>query len=131
MTMRHGWFSFTQLIIVSYLTGDPELRVTPAGKPSASFPISSAHIYQDKLGLKHTEVQSFNCLAFGGLANACQAHLKQGQHVVIVGTLAPQTSNATLSTVHVNGIQVIDGHSEKAVAEDTPDSVGEIPLFCS
>jgi hypothetical protein len=60
--------------------------------------------------MKHTAKQSFNCLAFDGLAMLCKAHLKEGLHVVIAGSLAPITDSTTVGTIHVNGIQVINVH---------------------
>jgi hypothetical protein len=83
--------AITQLLIISYLTGD-----------------ASTHVYQNELGLKHTAIQTFNCVAFGRLGELCAARLKKGHHVVIVGALAPPTDNAAAISVHVNGIQLVD-----------------------
>jgi single-stranded DNA-binding protein len=102
------------LLIVSYLTSNPKLEHTPADEPIASFLIAGSHVYIDDLGMKHTAPQMFQCLAFGELAAVAHAHLQEGQHVIIVGTLAPSVDNA--SSIHVSGIQVID-HREKEIGE--------------
>jgi single-strand DNA-binding protein len=58
-----------KLIVIGNLGRAPEVRYTPDGQMVASFSVASNHVYKDKLGLKHTETEWFNCLAYGKFVN--------------------------------------------------------------
>jgi single-strand DNA-binding protein len=69
----------SRIIVIGNLGRDPEVRYAPTGQMVASFSMASNHIYKDNLGLKHTDTQWFQCLAYGKLAEVCNTHLTKGQ----------------------------------------------------
>lgn len=72
--------------------------------------------------MKHTTPQVFDCFAFGELARVAYEHLRQGQSVVIAGTLASSPANAA-PVIHVGDCQ-----EKGAVAEDGLGSIEELTL---
>jgi single-strand DNA-binding protein len=120
-----------RIIIIGNLGRDPELRYTPAGQAVTSFSIASNHSYTDKLGMKHTETEWFNCMAYGKLAEVCTQHLSKGQQVCIEGRLKSRTYttkdgptrsslDVTLSDVHFLAGKGTDGYR---AAEDVAETV--------
>jgi single-strand DNA-binding protein len=96
-----------KIIIIGNLGRDPEMRYTPTGQAVTSFSVASNHSYTDRLGMKHTDTEWFNCQAFGKLAETCNAYLSKGQQVYVEGRLASRTyQTRDGQTRHSNDITV-------------------------
>lgn len=80
----------TYLTIVGNLTGDPELRFTPSGKPVASFTVASTSTRFDRQSnaWKESGTIFLRCSAWGDLAENCAESLRKGMRVIVTGQLA-------------------------------------------
>ncbi len=78
---------YNKVVLVGYLGRAPEMRYTPRGKPVTSFSIVSTQTCLTAEGTRHEEVNWFNVVAWGALAETCKNSLQKGQHVLIEGRL--------------------------------------------
>jgi single-strand DNA-binding protein len=129
-----------KIIIIGNLGRDPEVRYTPTGQMVASFSVASNHSYTDKLGMKHTETEWFNCSAFGKLAELANEYLSKGQQVYVEGRLQSRTYQAKDGKtgfsldVTVNDIQFLGQRVGQAMnkpqggTEEEPGAYGQDDL---
>ncbi len=76
-----------KLMIIGHLGRDPEMRYTPSGKPVTTFSVATSRTWHSADGERHEETEWFNVVAWGGLAEVCNQHLKKGQQVYVEGRL--------------------------------------------
>jgi len=76
-----------KVMIIGHLGRDPEMRYTPSGKAVTSFAVETRRDWTTPDGQRHEEVEWFNVVAWGGLAEICKQHLSRGQQVYIEGRL--------------------------------------------
>jgi single-strand DNA-binding protein len=76
-----------KVILIGQLGRDPELRYTPSGKAVVSFAVETRRDWISQDGQRHEEVEWFNVVAWGNLAEICKQHLTRGQQVYIEGRL--------------------------------------------
>jgi single-strand DNA-binding protein len=79
--------------ITGNLTADPELRITPAGRPVASFTIANTPRFPDR-GTgewKDGETWFVRCSAWGDLGENIAASLTRGAAVIAAGRLRART----------------------------------------
>jgi len=79
--------SFNKVIVMGYLTRDPELRFVPSGIPVANFGLAVNRRYQDAQGDTHEEVTFFEVTAWGKTAEVSAEYLIKGSPVLIEGRL--------------------------------------------
>ena len=79
--------------IIGNLTADPELRVTPNGRPVASFTIANTPRYPDRESgeWKDAETWFLRCSAWGDLAENVIGSLSKGTAVLASGRLQART----------------------------------------
>jgi single-strand DNA-binding protein len=72
---------------IGRLGRDPEMRYTPSGRPVTTFGVKTSRTWNTADGERHTEVEWFNVVAWGSLAEICKQYLAKGQQVYIEGRL--------------------------------------------
>ncbi len=76
-----------KVMIIGHLGRDPEMRYTPSGRPVTSFSVATSRSWVSAEGERREEVEWFNVVAWGALAEICKTHLVKGQQVYIEGRL--------------------------------------------
>jgi len=79
-----------KVMIIGVLGRDPEMRFTPSGRPVTSFSVATSRSWTSAEGERREEVEWFNVVAWGALAEICKSHLNKGQQVYIEGRLQPR-----------------------------------------
>ena len=81
--------TYSKLIIVGRLGGDPEMRYMPDGKAVAGFSVATDRSYKGADG-QHVKITTwFKVSVFGKQAEACNQYLNKGSMVLVEGTLNP------------------------------------------
>jgi primosomal replication protein N len=68
-----------KVMIIGHLGRDPEMRYTPSGRPVTSFSVATSRSWTSAEGERREEVEWFNVVAWGALAEICKSHLAKGQ----------------------------------------------------
>lgn len=76
-----------KVMIIGNLGRDPEMRYTPSGRPVTSFSVATARTWTSAEGERREEVEWFNVVAWGALAEICKAQLQKGKQVYVEGRL--------------------------------------------
>ena len=70
-----------KVMVIGWLDSDPEIRYTPSGRPVASFSVATSRSWTSSEGEQHEEVEWFNVVAWGNLAEVCGKHLAKDRQV--------------------------------------------------
>jgi len=123
--------SVNMVILMGNMTRDAELRYTPNGKAVASFGVAANRNYTDAAGEKHEEVDFFDIVAWGKLAEIISQYGGKGQGVHIVGRLQNRSWEGTDGTkrnkteIIASDISLVGGKGSGAGApKDTGASSG-------
>jgi len=76
-----------KVMIIGYVGREPEMRYTPSGRPVTSFSVSTSRTWTSAEGERREEVEWFNVVAWGNLAEICKTHLAKNQQVYVEGRL--------------------------------------------
>ena len=76
-----------KVLLIGQVDDQPELRHTPSGRPVASFTMAIPRGWTSHDGVQHEEVEWFNVVAWGSLAELCERRLSKGQQVYVEGRL--------------------------------------------
>jgi single-strand DNA-binding protein len=87
--------SVNMAIVMGNMTRDAELRYTPNGKAVASFGVAVNRNFTDSSGEKRQEVDFFDIVAWGKLAEIISQYGGKGQGVHIVGRLQNRSWEGT------------------------------------
>jgi single-strand DNA-binding protein len=79
--------SVNMVILMGNMTRDAELRYTPNGKAVASFGLAINRTYKDAAGERKEEVDFFDVVAWGKLAEIISQYGGKGQGVHVTGRL--------------------------------------------
>lgn len=79
--------SVNMVILMGNMTRDPELRYTPNGKAVASFGLAVNRTFKDSSGEKRNEVDFFDIVSWGKLAEIVSQYGKKGQGIHVTGRL--------------------------------------------
>jgi single-strand DNA-binding protein len=74
-------------MLIGCLDQDPEMRITPSGRPVTSFCLGAARSWLSADGQLHEETEWFNVVAWGQLAEICKKRLSRGNQVYVEGRL--------------------------------------------
>lgn len=77
---------FNRIILVGYLTKDPEIRYTPTGVPVVTVHIAVNTRYKQGEEIKE-ETLFIDTIVFGKQADSCMQYLSKGQPVLVEGRL--------------------------------------------
>ncbi|MFA6024386.1 MAG: single-stranded DNA-binding protein [Candidatus Gracilibacteria bacterium] len=80
-------FSLNRAQIIGNVTRDPEVRQTSGGQSVASFAVATNSTWVDKMGQKQEKAEFHNVVAWGKLAEICQAYVKKGRKLYVEGRM--------------------------------------------
>ncbi len=80
-------FSLNRAQIIGNVTRDPEVRQTSGGQMVASCSVATNSTWIDKTGQKQEKAEFHNVVAWGKLAEICQAYVKKGRKLYVEGRM--------------------------------------------
>lgn len=90
--------SVNMVVLMGNMTRDAELRYTPNGKAVASFGVAINRTYKDAAGERKEEVDFFDIVAWGKLAEIISQYGGKGQGIHITGRLQNRSWEGTDGT---------------------------------
>lgn len=91
-----------KVMIIGYLGRDPEMRLTPSGRPVTTFVIACNRSWNSSDGERHLETEWFNIVTWGNLAEICKQYLFKGLQVYIEGRLQSRRWEDTEGCKHTS-----------------------------
>lgn len=76
-----------KVIMIGRIGREPEMRYTPSGRPVTTYTIGIPRSWNTSDGERHHEIDWFNVIVWGNLAEICKQRLTKGQLVYIEGRL--------------------------------------------
>ncbi len=76
-----------KVMLIGHLGREPEMRLTPSGRPITTFTIACNRTWSSSDGERHIETEWFNIVTWGNLAEICKQFLSRNQQVYIEGRL--------------------------------------------
>ena len=80
-------FSLNRAQIIGHVTRDPEVKTISSGQTVASFAVATNSSWTDKMGQKQEKAEFHNVVAWGKLAEICQAYVKKGRKLYVEGRM--------------------------------------------
>ncbi|MEI0509266.1 single-stranded DNA-binding protein [Brachyspira intermedia] len=114
---------FNSVTLIGRLTADPVSKYLPSGSAVVEFSIANNYYVSSK---NTTEVNYFDVVAFGKMAETVSKYLTKGKQVAIMGTLRQERwqdkdTNAARSKVRIimQSMQMLGASSGNAAGMDT------------
>ena len=124
-----------KLMIIGHLGSAPEMRYTPTGRPVTTFSVASSRTWLSADGERHEDTEWFNVVAWGGLAEICNQHLRKGMQVYVEGRLQTRRWDDADGNKHftmelVAKEMILLGEKKETVREriDQDEEEGEFPF---
>ena len=121
--------SLNKVILMGYMTADPELKQTPSGVSVCTFRLGVARRYKDTDG--NTVSDFITCVAWRQSAEFVCRYFRKGSSAVVVGSLSSRTytdqSGAKRQIVEVVVDEVSFGASKGGWAAVPMPSDGDAP----
>lgn len=76
-----------KVMVIGSVGRDPEMRYIPSGRPVTSFSVATTRSWTNSEGERREEMEWFNVVAWGNLAEICKQYLRKGRQVYIEGRL--------------------------------------------
>jgi single-strand DNA-binding protein len=76
-----------KVMIIGYVGREPEMRYTPSGTPVTSFSVATTRSWTGSDGTRREEIDWFNVVSWGDLAEVCKQNLAKDQRVYVEGRL--------------------------------------------
>ncbi|MFQ5419706.1 MAG: single-stranded DNA-binding protein [Anaerolineae bacterium] len=76
-----------KVMLIGRVEGELELRHTPSGRSVTSFGVATPRQWTSVDGEQHQEMEWFNVVAWGSLADICHKKIAEGSQVYIEGRL--------------------------------------------
>ncbi|MCZ9850754.1 single-stranded DNA-binding protein [Brachyspira hyodysenteriae] len=118
---------FNSVTLIGRLTADPVSKYLPSGSAVVEFSIANNYYVSSK---NTTEVNYFDVVAFGKIAETVSKYLTKGKQVAIMGTLRQERwqdkdTNAARSKVRIimQSMQMLGTSSGNAAGMDTAYSL--------
>lgn len=106
-----------KLLLIGNLGADPEQRVTPAGKAVCSFNVAVNRAYRNSEGENVKETMWVRVTAWEKLGELCNAYLKKGGKVCVLGELAAEpyvdANNKGHYQMTAREIEFLDGKQQQ------------------
>ena len=80
-------FSLNRAQVIGNVTRDPEVKTIGSGQMVASFSVATNSSWTDKMGAKQEKSEFHNIVAWGKLAEICQAYVKKGRKLYVEGRM--------------------------------------------
>jgi single-strand DNA-binding protein len=97
-----------KVILIGRLGTDPELREYASGRKRASFPLATNRSYKDSEGNWVERTDWHQIVAWGDIAEKCEAKVKKGDPVLIEGRI---------QTTHWKDAQDMDRKSTQVITD--------------
>ncbi|WP_295154521.1 single-stranded DNA-binding protein [uncultured Brachyspira sp.] len=114
---------FNNVTLIGRLTADPVSKYLPSGSAVAEFSIANNYYVSSK---NTTEVNYFEVVAFGKIAETVSKYLTKGKQVAVMGTLRQdrwqdKDTNTSRSKVRIvmSSMQMLGNPSGSSVGMDT------------
>lgn len=129
--------SLNKIMLIGYLTRDPEIRYTPTGLGVATFAIAvNTPMGKDENGNIKTDTLFVDVVAFGKRAEAIAEYIKKGSLMYVEGRLRYRTwedSSGNKKSKHeiiLNNFQFLNTKGKKQPVADDVDipEDGDIPF---
>lgn len=119
-----------KVMIIGHLGRDPEMRYTPSGRPVTSFSVATGRTWTSAEGERREEVEWFNVVAWGALAEICKTHLSKNQQVYVEGRLQTrgwedETGKKHFRTELVANEMILLGDRRREFHADDVESIDE------
>jgi single-strand DNA-binding protein len=108
-----------KVTIIGNVGREPEMRYTPNGRPVASFNVAVSRSWQNPDGGHREEIEWFNIVAWGDIAEWCKARLHRNHTVYIEGRLQTRGWEDADGTRHVR-TEIVANDVIPFDAQDTP-----------
>jgi len=126
--------SLNRVVLIGNLTRDPQLRYTPSGTSVANFGIAvnrrrTRPAAAGRQGEQTNEVDFFNVVTWGKLAELCSNYISKGSPVALEGRLQSRTwetedgQKRTAVEIIADNVQFLGRAGRPAEAEE----IGELP----
>ena len=79
--------SLNKVMVIGKVGRAPEMRYMPSGRPVTSFSVGATRPLEDAEGNGHQEIEWFNVVAWGHLAERCKEDLQEDDQVYVEGRL--------------------------------------------
>lgn len=79
--------NLNKVFIIGRLTGDPQLRTTPAGQSVTTISLATNRVWTNKTGQRQEDVQFHNVVIWGRQAEIVNQFLKKGSLAMVEGRL--------------------------------------------
>jgi single-strand DNA-binding protein len=76
-----------KVLIIGSVGRDPEMRYTPSGRPVTSFSVAVGRAWTTAEGERREEIEWFNVVAWGNLAEICKSQLAKDQQIYLEGRI--------------------------------------------
>lgn len=98
--------SLNKAILIGNLGKTPEMRYTPSGRPVTTFVITTNRDWSTPEGETKSEVEFFNVITWGELAEKCNQNLNKGAQVYVEGRLQTRRWQDKNDIVH-DSIEIV------------------------
>ena len=109
-----------KVMIIGRLGRDPELRRTPAGKPTSSFSVAVSRSWQAADGERREATEWFNVVTWGDLALICHQQLRRASLVYVEGRLQTRSWDDTDGQRHTR-VEIVAGEMVILETSDEED----------
>ena len=79
--------SLNKVILIGNLGRDPELKMTPSGRPLARFSVATTETWKSPTGEKQQKTEWHNVVVWGKLAEIAEKYLRKGKQVMVEGRI--------------------------------------------
>ena len=79
--------SLNKVILIGNLGGDPEMKVTPSGKPFARFSVATTETWRTPAGEQQKKTEWHKIVAWNKQAEMAEKYLRKGKQVMIEGRI--------------------------------------------
>lgn len=79
--------SLNRVMVIGSVGRPAEMRYMPSGRPVTSFSVGATRSWKDAEGHEHEDIEWFNVVAWGDLAERCKSSLRQNHRVYVEGRL--------------------------------------------
>ncbi|HET7896453.1 MAG TPA: single-stranded DNA-binding protein [Flavisolibacter sp.] len=109
--------------LIGHVGSKPQSRVLEGDKKLVRFSVATNETYRNAQGVKITETQWHNLVAFGKVAEIAEKFLDKGTEVALEGKLVNRNYidkdgvKRYVTEVHVSELLLLGSHAAKAAAE--------------
>lgn len=89
-----------KVMLIGWVESDPEVRQTPNNRSVASFSLAVPRTWSSSQGEKNEEIEWFNVVAWGSLAEICSQLISKDLQVYVEGRIQTRRWNDSQGRSH-------------------------------